>query len=74
MLKPEAALEHAGKGLREVLRGSWNPPVLHMGSCVDNSRILEAVAEVVKEGGLGEDIFPCSGCGYSTRMDERKKL
>ena len=40
------------------------PPVLHMGSCVDNSRILMAATEVVKAGGLGNDIsdLPAAGC------------
>ena len=32
------------------------PPVLHMGSCVDNARLLEAAAELVAEGGLGSDL------------------
>ena len=40
------------------------PPVLHMGSCVDNSRILIAATEICKEGGLGDDIseIPAAGC------------
>ena len=39
------------------------PPVLHMGSCVDNSRILIAATAMVKEGGLGDDLsdLPCAG-------------
>ena len=39
------------------------PPVLHVGSCVDNSRILTTLANVVAEGGLGEDIseLPVAG-------------
>jgi carbon-monoxide dehydrogenase catalytic subunit len=39
------------------------PPVLHLGSCVDNSRILLAATEVVKAGGLGNDIqdLPAAG-------------
>jgi carbon-monoxide dehydrogenase catalytic subunit len=32
------------------------PPVLACGSCVDNSRLLVACTEIVREGGLGEDI------------------
>ncbi len=32
------------------------PPVLHLGSCVDNSRILTVLTQVATEGGLGEDI------------------
>jgi carbon-monoxide dehydrogenase catalytic subunit len=30
--------------------------VLHVGSCVDNSRILIACCDILAEGGLGEDI------------------
>ena len=40
LLVPEAALEHAGASLREVCEAVGIPPILHMGSCVDNSRIL----------------------------------
>jgi carbon-monoxide dehydrogenase catalytic subunit len=63
LLRPEAA-ELAGPGLREVCETVGMPPVLHMGSCVDNSRILIAATEVVKEGGLGDDIsqVPAAGC------------
>ena len=46
LLTPEAGLEDAGPGLREVCEAVGMPPVLHMGSCVDNSRILEAATEV----------------------------
>ena len=39
------------------------PPVLHVGSCVDNSRILTACAEMVREGGIGDsfDKLPVAG-------------
>ena len=56
MLKPEIGLEMAGSGLREICETVGIPPVLHMGSCVDNSRILEAATEIVLEGGLGDDL------------------
>jgi carbon-monoxide dehydrogenase catalytic subunit len=56
LLKPEAAHEHAGQGLAEVCEAVGIPPVLHMGSCVDNSRILIAATAMVKEGGLGNDL------------------
>ncbi|MCM8810922.1 MAG: anaerobic carbon-monoxide dehydrogenase catalytic subunit [Candidatus Omnitrophica bacterium] len=57
-------LDYAGKGLREVCEAVGIPPVIHMGSCVDNSRILMAATCVVKEGGLGDDIseLPAAGC------------
>ncbi|MCK6467420.1 MAG: anaerobic carbon-monoxide dehydrogenase catalytic subunit [Candidatus Brocadia sinica] len=52
-----------GEGLREVCEAVGMPPVLHSGACVDNSRILIALSEMVKEGGLGNDIseLPVAG-------------
>lgn len=63
LLVPEAA-ELAGSGLREVCEAVGIPPVLHMGACVDNSRLLVAATEMVGIGGLGEDIsdLPVAGC------------
>ncbi len=63
LLRPEAA-ELAGESLREVLEAVGCPPVLHMGSCVDNSRVLIALTEMVNTGGLGDDIpdLPAIGC------------
>jgi carbon-monoxide dehydrogenase catalytic subunit len=54
----------AGAGLAEVCETVGIPPVLGLGACVDNSRILMAVAEMVKTGGLGESIadLPVAGC------------
>ncbi|MCL0094391.1 anaerobic carbon-monoxide dehydrogenase catalytic subunit [Dehalococcoidales bacterium] len=64
LLVPEAA-DEAGSGLREVCQTVGIPPVLHMGACVDNSRILMAATAVVKDGGLGDDFdeLPVAGCG-----------
>jgi len=53
LLQPEAAFRHAGRGLQEICEATGIPPVLHTGSCVDNSRILTACMEMVKEGGIG---------------------
>ena len=63
LLRPEAA-ELCGPGLKEVCEAVGMPPVLHMGSCVDNSRILISATEIVREGGLGDDIYqvPAAGC------------
>ncbi|MDI6858643.1 MAG: anaerobic carbon-monoxide dehydrogenase catalytic subunit [Dehalococcoidia bacterium] len=63
MLAPEGAFKYAGKGLREVCEAVGIPPVLHLGACVDNSRILVALCNVVKEGGVGESIdeIPVAG-------------
>jgi len=64
LLTPESAKVYCGPGLAEVCEAVGIPPVLHMGSCVDNSRILMAATEVVKAGGLGNDIsdLPAAGC------------
>ena len=56
LLRPEAALEYAGPGLQEVCEAVGIPPVLHVGSCVDNSRILNVCVALVAEGGIGGDL------------------
>ena len=63
LLRPEAAREFAGPGLAEICETVGIPPVLHVGSCVDNSRLLIAGSAMVKEGGLGDDLsdLPVSG-------------
>ena len=53
LMLPEGA-ELAGPGLRAVCQALGIPPVLHMGSCVDNSRVLTACAAVANA--LGVDI------------------
>jgi carbon-monoxide dehydrogenase catalytic subunit len=64
LLTPESAQVYCGPGLAEVCETVGIPPVLHLGSCVDNSRILLAATEVVNAGGLGSDIseLPAAGC------------
>ncbi len=64
LLIPEAAKDYAGKGLQEICEAVGIPPVLHLGSCVDNSRILTAASHVIEEGGLGQDLsdIPAAGC------------
>jgi carbon-monoxide dehydrogenase catalytic subunit len=63
LLTPEAASKYAGDGLREICETVGIPPVLHTGSCVDNTRILTACCEMVKEGGIGNSIdeLPVAG-------------
>lgn len=56
LANPKEALQFAGPGLREVCEAVGISPVLVCGSCVDNSRLLVACSEIVREGGLGEDI------------------
>ncbi|NOR60688.1 MAG: anaerobic carbon-monoxide dehydrogenase catalytic subunit [Methanosarcinales archaeon] len=53
LLLPDAA-DMAGEGLKSLCRSLGIPPVLHMGSCVDISRILVVVASIANE--LGVDI------------------
>jgi len=63
LLKPESAFEFAGKGLQEICEAVGIPPVLHVGSCVDNSRILIACSEIIEQSGLGERLsdLPVAG-------------
>ncbi len=63
LLIPEAAMSRAGASLREVCEAVGIPPILHMGSCVDNSRILMAATNLLHEGGLGQDLsdLPVAG-------------
>ncbi len=63
LLVPEAA-PLAGPGLAEVCETVGMPPVLGLGSCVDNTRILIAASAMVEAGGLGNTIadLPVAGC------------
>jgi anaerobic carbon-monoxide dehydrogenase catalytic subunit len=74
MLTPEAALEKAGPGLREVCEAVGMPPVLHLGSCVDNARILEAATEIVLEGGLGDDLAGIPAVGVAPEWMSEKAV
>ncbi|MCP5104152.1 MAG: anaerobic carbon-monoxide dehydrogenase catalytic subunit [bacterium] len=74
LLTPEAADKYAGKGLAEVCRTVGIPPVLHSGSCVDNSRILIALAEMVKTGGLGKDISDLPVAGAAPEWMSEKAI
>lgn len=74
LMLPEAAMEYAGPGLREVCEAVGIPPVLHSGSCVDNSRILIAASEMVKAGGLGEDISDLPVAGAAPEWMSEKAI
>jgi carbon-monoxide dehydrogenase catalytic subunit len=63
-LTPEM-FANAGPGLSEVCETTGMPPVLHVGSCVDNSRVLTILAEIVETGGLGDDIDQIPAVGIS---------
>ena len=72
LLAPEAAEKFAGKGLQEICRAVGIPPVLHVGSCVDNSRILTACAEMVKEGGHRRLVRQAARGRRRAGVDERE--
>ena len=74
LLTPEAAHLYAGPGLAEVCEAVGIPPVLHMGACVDNSRILIAATALVKEGGLGDDISDLPAAGAAPEWMSEKAL
>ncbi|MBN1176060.1 MAG: anaerobic carbon-monoxide dehydrogenase catalytic subunit [Dehalococcoidales bacterium] len=74
LLVPEAAAKYAGEGLAEVCETVGIPPVLHMGSCVDNSRILIAATAMVKDGGLGDDISELPVAGAAPEWMSEKAI
>ncbi len=74
LLVPEAALEKAGATLREVCEAVGIPPILHMGSCVDNSRILLAATNILHEGGLGEDLSDLPAAGAAPEWMSEKAV
>ncbi len=70
---PEAAVL-AGSGLQEVCEAVGMPPVLGLGACVDNSRILVAAAEMVKTGGLGRSIADLPVAGAAPEFMSEKAV
>ena len=74
LLTPEATDIYAGAGLASVGKTVGIPPVLHMGACVDNSRILMAATAVVKDGGLGDDISDLPAAGAALEWMSEKAL
>ncbi|MFC1970531.1 anaerobic carbon-monoxide dehydrogenase catalytic subunit [Chloroflexota bacterium] len=74
LMVPEAAREFCGPGLAEVCETVGIPPVLHMGACVDNSRILIAATAVVKDGGLGDDISDLPAAGAAPEWMSEKAI
>ena len=59
-MMPDAA-DMAGSGLSEVCRALGIPPVLHMGSCVDNTRILVLAAALANYLGVDISQLPLAG-------------
>jgi anaerobic carbon-monoxide dehydrogenase catalytic subunit len=74
LLLGEAGLDKVGPGLREVCETVGIPPVLHMGSCVDNTRILTVLTQMVAEGGLGDDIDQVPAVGLAPEWMSEKAL
>ncbi len=70
----EAGLDQVGAGLREICETVGIPPVLHLGSCVDNTRILTVLTQMVEEGGLGDDIDQIPAVGLAPEWMSEKAL
>lgn len=73
LLRPEGAAM-AGRGLRQICEAVGIPPVLHVGSCVDNSRILTALCNVIAEGGLGTDLSDIPAAGAAPEWMSEKAI
>jgi carbon-monoxide dehydrogenase catalytic subunit len=67
-------MEFAGEGLREICSAVGIPPVLHMGGCLDNSRILKVLSNIVAEGGLGDDISDLPAAGAAPEWMSEKAV
>jgi anaerobic carbon-monoxide dehydrogenase catalytic subunit len=74
LLLGEAGLDQVGPGLREICETVGIPPVLHMGSCVDNSRILTVLTQMAETGGLGDDIDQIPAVGLAPEWMSEKAL
>jgi carbon-monoxide dehydrogenase catalytic subunit len=73
-LTPEMALESAGPGLREVCEAVGIPPILHLGACVDNSRILTIASAMAEEGGLSDEIGGMPAVGIAPEWMSEKAI
>jgi len=74
LMRPDVVEKYCGEGLREVCEAVGIPPVLHVGSCVDNSRILTILSNMVAEGGLGEDISELPVAGAAPEWMSEKAI
>ena len=73
-LTPETAREQAGPGLAEVCEAIGIPPILHLGACVDNSRILTIVSAMAAEGGLSDEIGGMPAVGIAPEWMSEKAI
>ena len=61
LMDPDAK-EYCGEGLRRVCELVGIPPVLHMGSCVDISRMMVLASDIAKDWGINISQIPLCGC------------
>ena len=61
-LMDKRAKDLCGAGLKRVCELADIPPVLHMGSCVDISRMMIIASEIAKDAGLNISQLPVVGC------------
>ena len=62
LMDPVNAKEYCGAGLKRVCELANIPPVLHMGSCVDISRMMVLASEIAKDWGINISQIPLVGC------------
>ena len=62
LMDPEQAKEYCGAGLKRVCELAGIPPVLHMGSCVDISRMMVLASDIAKDWGINISQVPVVGC------------
>ncbi len=62
LMDPEQAKEYCGAGLKRVCELAGIPPVLHMGSCVDISRMMILASDIAKDWGINISQVPVVGC------------
>ncbi len=62
LMDPEKAKEYCGAGLKRVCELANIPPVLHMGSCVDISRMMVLASDIAKDWGINISQVPVVGC------------
>ena len=61
-LMDKRAAQYCGEGLKRVCKLVDIPPVLHMGSCVDISRMMVLAADIAKDWGIDIAQVPVVGC------------
>ena len=61
-MDPVQATEYCGAGLKRVCELAGIPPVLHMGSCVDISRMMVLASDIAKDWGINISQVPVVGC------------